>query len=642
MIRVIIGIWIFFCVACTFTKTVETGQSAYNLKQYSRAIEFLHDEFENTTGGKKAQTAYFLGKSYQQLHDSKNAIVWFQTATDLDYGVDAMRQLAAGYKMLEQYDHALNVYYNIRDEIGKNEIIDREISICKQLSSFYHDDETVTINIKGVKQNTKYADYAPVIYNEKYLVFTSDRGLAVGDEVYDWTGNSYSDIFIQRKSGSRPKSFDKQVNTTFNEGAACFTKDGSTMYFTRCSGSLEDDNYCRIMVSHKDEDEWSDPHILNFIVDGYNYGQPALIENDSVMIFSSDANGDHNGHDLFYSELLEENEWSAPEPMPSSINSQGDEKFPTAEGDTLYFSSNYLAGLGGYDIFMTVLHDNHWSKPVNMKTPINSGGDDFSYILDKSSRRNEVLKAGYFSSTRNGDTDDDIFRFEVVKTKLYEKKKEDKEPEIKEFTVFLAGKVVDATGRPLELAEVIIMEGDKSLFDINTDNKGLFIRKINRDLDLKIIAGKSGYLTNSIESSSKDLITKNESITINVEITLDKLIKNREIVIEDIFYEFDRWEIRNDAIPSLDKLVKMLRDNPQVNIELSSHTDCRGNDAYNQSLSQKRAQSAVDYLVGEGISRLRLIPSGYGETKFAIRCDCEECSEDDHQANRRTAFTILD
>lgn len=657
--RLIIFI-LFFVItsSCKFTQDVQDGRYAYDLKQYSVASKLLAEEYNQTKEKeRKAEIAYYLGKSFKAMNQEQQALKWFEIAVDKKYGKNALIELGYAYKSQENYPAAVKQFEEVQSQYGKEALLSREINICKQASFWVEPNEIYDITIEEESFNSPYADYCPVLYGDQYLLFTSDRDIAVGEDDYKWTGNKFSDILIVNKSGGKAYSFDEFVNTEYNEGTPCFTNDFKQMYFTRCFDVAEGDEYCKLMFSEVVEGEWSEPVVLPFIKSDINYGHPTLLENDSVLVFSAYSFDKASGYDLYYC-VWENEEWTFPEAMPNTINTQGDEKFPTSDGDTLYFSSSYLPGLGGLDIFKTyLLKDGRWAPPFNMKVPFNSGSDDFGLVVDRTTRGiSNIVEQGYFTSTRNSTQSDQIFSYQK-RRKIEIEEEIDNEPEVKAdiVPIYLAIRVVEniyiieddpnsgiKSKKPLANAGTYITLGNDTLY-VKTDEKGRILQEIGRDIDIYVKAKMSGYLSNSKTASSKNIKLDGDekSHTINMELDLSKLIKNKEIVLENIFYDFDRWDIRVDAKPSLDMLANILKNNPELNILLASHTDCQGNNAYNENLSQKRAQSAIRYLMTVGINPKRLKAKGYGESKLAINCECEQCTEEEHQRNRRTTFTIL-
>ena len=643
-------ILLFGFLSCTVTKKVNNGEMAYRLKQFPLAVELLEKEYNDSSSDKeKARKAHLLAKSYDMLLSYGDALLWYDIADQLSYNAETEIELANALKRNERYRDAQTVFSNLYKKT-KDQKYRVEAELCRQATDYIEADVEEYV-IQPISSNTKYAEYSPVFYEDDFLVFSSDKPESTGGKEYKTTGNYFSDLYVLGIKGRKIYNFDPNINSDLNEGAACFNADFSEIFFTRCYSEGERDQKCKLYFSMKPNDFWVDPEPLPFFDEKTSFGQPALIENDSVLVFTVKDNSTET-YDLYYSVRLVDG-WSEAEIMPSSINTEGNEKFPTSYGDTLYFSSDHLTGYGGLDIFKTYLRpDGSWSKPVNMGIPINSGADDFGFIVDPTFKpKSNILHQGYFTTSRNTGFGDDIFFYAQ-----YEKD-EDNEPieedevvtEAPQYSIYLAGRVVnvrhendDPNGKvigkdPLENAKVKIT-GSDTLISLRSDDRGRFLLEINPG-NYDILASKKDFLTNGVET----LLSRSlqSDTTVNVEIPLEAIVYNTEIVLQNIYYDFDKWDIRNDAQPTLDSLYDLLVINPEIKIQLSSHTDCQGEYAYNNNLSQKRAQSAVNYLREKGIARDRLQAIGYGESRPSVRCNCDDCTDEQHQVNRRTTFTIL-
>ncbi len=651
-------ILVFVGISCTFTKAIKNGTAAYDAKQYAVAVELLADEYESSESrSDQARMAFLMGKSYAFMNDFKASLKWYQRAAEKDYGSKAYLNLGFALKQNEDYKAAIKAFEEVIRLEGNRPEVTREINICRQASNWLKPNKHNETTVFDFGSNTDFSDYAPILYENNYIVFSSDREGGLSDEVYNWTGANFSDLYIVNKKGGPVQLFGSNFNTEHNEATIAFTKDQTEVYFTRCFADTEEaDAHCKILYSQLENNFWTNPQPLAFQEELRNYGHPTLIENDSVLVFTVKMDDGSETYDLFYS-FKDENGWTLAEPMPKSINTDGNEKFPTSDGDTIYFSSDYLPGLGGLDIFKTYLRSNgSWAPPINLKAPINSGTDDFGLVVDRTSTYvGDVLQKGYFTSSRNYQSNDDIYGFEVRRK---EKVKEEIVEEVEKkpaYKVYLACRVVynvysipdNPTSKlvdkkTLEGAQVELSFNNERL-SFTTDQDGRFIEEVPSGVDIKLLASKSGYLNNVATTSSKNRAPAGieNAVTINVEIALDRLITDKEIVLENIYYDYAKWDIRTDAKPSLNKLSEILKNNPQLVIELSSHTDCRGNKAYNQNLSQKRAQSAVNYIISTGIPTAQMIPRGFGKEIPAVYCECNDCTEEEHQTNRRTSFKIL-
>ena len=649
-------------LSCGTSSKIKDGKTAYDYKKYNKAIGLLKEEFQSTKRQDvRADKAFYIAESYLKLNDYIKANEWFQTSENMGYGVKALYGVASTYKNLEQYDKAIQIFRNLESLVPSDPNVKRQLFICQEAQRWKLN-ASDNYSLRKLMEDSRSSNYSPFLYENQFLIFTSDNEDATGGNRYDWTGNKFSDLFIIDKRGrGEMKRFDSFINSVHNDGTAVFSADFNEMYFTRCFNTETiGDDYCKLMVSLRQERIWTEPEILPFVKDKTNYGQPALIENDSVLVFSSFSEDNTAGYDLWYA-VKEEGGWSEPSPMPSSINTQGDEFFPTADGDTLYFSSNYLPGMGGLDIFKTYLKpDGSWSDPSNMKMPFNSGADDFGLIIDRTIEpgMTEVEQKGYFTSTRANEGREELYYYEQYQSKDNPNgnvpiavKEEDRV-----ITLYLAGKILEhvfsiednpnsdiVSKKAIPFPNIKVTDEDNNDLNVTSNDKGLFISNLTLGKTYKIFAQKQGYLNSSLLINTKDynISPKADSYTINAEIILDKIYKGQEVILENIYYDFNESFIREDAKPTLDALVIKLKENPQISIELSSHTDCRGEVEYNQELSQNRAQAAVDYLILKGVNKSKLLAKGYGESNPIDSCECTSCEEDQHQKNRRTSFKIL-
>lgn len=654
---------LFAVASCTYTLKVKDGDMAVDRKQYSVAEKLLKKEYDKEKSRvERGKKAFLLGKTYQALNESDKSMQWFQTAYDNAYGVDALKELAYAQKKAEQYKEAMLTFKELGLEIGSPYEYRREIAACQ-----------IALGWKGIKQpeykvtpldfNSSRADYAPTLFKDNQLVFTSDRTGSTGDDVYKWTGNAFSDLYVVDLDSESVSNFDLGINTSDNEGTVTFSSDYQEMYFTRCYGGKKEDAYCSIMKSEYTNGAWGVPEALELFEESdINYGHPSLSADGQFLYFSCDHPDGWGGYDIYECQRLPGGEWSVPKLMGRSINTIGNEKFPFIDKDTLYFSSDFHPGMGGLDIFRTFkLNNGSWGPAFNLKPPINSGGDDFGYTIDYSApkRDPDVYHSGYFSSTRlEGLGGDDIYKYE----KRYVPPPPpppvaDNEPPVEEqYKLILEGYVLEkiyesendpnsrVLGRkPLPNSQVVInFRGREDTIRLGED--GFFTLELEEESDYQFIASKQEYLTNQEFFSTKG-VGRNPDMkvqTFEVEIVLDKIFFDKEIELENIYYDFDESFIRDDAKPTLDELATNLELNPNIRIQLGSHTDCRGRDNYNLELSQRRAQAAVDYLIQKGLDPNRLLAKGYGEEAPAVDCICNRCSEEEHQENRRTTFKIIE
>ena len=649
--------------ACKYTQKITDGKTAFERMQYAVATEMLQKEFQKEKSRvEKGKIAFLLGESYKKINKNSSAIQWYKTAYDNQFGIDALKEYAYALKKNEEYGEAKRAFKELGLELGSPYEYRREITACEIAMDWKKRAKESVFTIEPSSFNSKSAEYAPTLYKNNQLVFTSDRSSSVGDETYNWTGNNFSDLFIVNTESNTVEAFDAKINTPNNEGTVAFNKSLTEMYFSRCYDDEDNDYYCKLMVSVREGDSWSDPKVLSFVEPNVNYGHPALSDDGESLYYSANHPDGWGGYDIFVVKKNGE-DWEEPKLLGRNVNTIGDEKFPFIEKDTLYFASNHHPGMGGLDIFKTYRMNDAWTPVQNLKSPINSGADDFGYIVDPSFvKKGKEIQAGYFSSSRiDGEGNDDIYRF-VRKIPppppppppVEETKKEEPKPIV--YKMILEGFVLEKIysiadnpnskvigRRPLADSNVEIRFG-KEKKNVKVGADGMFTIELEENSDYNFFGSREGYLNNTARFSSRGIakdpnnpITKHE-----VEIVLDKIFKNKEITLDNIYYDYEKWDIRPDAEPTLNALANTLIRNPQVKVQLASHTDCRGKANYNQTLSQKRAQSAVDYLISKGIAPERLGAIGYGKSAPALDCACSKCSEEEHQANRRTTFKVVD
>lgn len=653
---------IFFAHACTYTEKIRDGATAYEVKQFAVAAEMLKKEYKKTKSRvDKGKIAYMLAESYKKTNRIDQAAEWYLTAYDNSYGVDALKGYAFALKQMEEYDQAAEAFKNLGIEIGSPYEYRKHITACRVAKDWKSRADQSGVTVEASEFNSSFSDYAPTLYGTDQLVFTSDRGDATGEEAYNWTGFSFTDLFISDQNGTVQK-LEGVVNTPQNEGTAVFTKDGKKMYFSRCFSEIKRaDQYCKLMVSTLEDGQWSEPELLPFVKEKVNYAHPAISEDGRRLYFTSDDKEGWGGYDIYFS-TYDGTGWGEPKVLSRSINTLEDDMYPVLDADTLYFASSGHTGMGGLDIFRSYqMPQGRWSPTQNLLPPINSGADDFAYVKDpRKALTGDLLEQGYFTSSRSGGPgNDDIYRYErrppppPPEPEVQDTIEKDPEPIV--YKLLLKGYVLEKIfetpddpdsrylGRkPLPGSKVQILVNDKSE-TVEIGGDGLFELELEQDQSYTFFANKEGYLTNDTRFSTVGIgqDPNNPVQEFEVEIVLDKIYIDREIVLENIYYDFDESFIREDAKPNLDELFGVLTQNPTINIQISSHTDCRGRANYNERLSQDRAQSVVDYLIGKGISPARLSAKGYGKSRLAIECVCSQCTEDEHQANRRTTFKIL-
>ena len=645
--------------SCKFTQKITDGKMAYERKQYSVAVTMLNKEYKKAKSRiEKGKIAYLLGQSYKHINKNSSAISWYKTAYDNQFGVDALKEYSYALKKNEQYEEAMASFKELGLEIGSPYEYRKEITACKVALDWKKQGETNDYKIEPATFNSVSAEYAPTPYLDNQIVFTSDRSAATGDKTYNWTGTNFSDLFIADPESGAVQPFPSPINTPNNEGTVAFNNDFTEMYFSRCYDEEGGDYFCRLMMSTREGDHWTTPTVLSFTRANINYGHPALSEDGSSLYFSADDPEGWGGYDIFVSEKTPDG-WDAPRPLSRNINTSGNEKFPFIDKDTLYFASDNHTGMGGLDIFKSFkTRDGSWTPVHNLKAPINSGWDDFGYMINRNFKpHDDILQEGFFTSSRvDGKGNDDIYRFVKKVPPPPPPTPVEENPKPIVYKMILDGYVLEkiyqfadnpnskVLGRkPLLDSKVdITVNGKKKT--VTVDEEGKFTLELEENADYSFFAQHEGYFNNSSRFSSKGIAkdSKNPITKYEVEIVLDKIFKNQEITLDNIYYDFNQWNIRSDAQPTLNQLANTLLQNPTIRIQMASHTDCRGKANYNQKLSQRRAQAAVDYLITKGVDESRLEAKGFGKSSPAVDCLCSRCTEAEHQANRRTTFRVID
>ncbi len=621
------------CVsACNLALKVKDGDMAYQLKHYGLAAELYISEYEATNDPQvKAYKASMASKAFTQVNDLENAYTWIVKRMSIDKSLDDLPQLGKLALSQDELSLATRVY----DQLYK---ATNNLNYSKQLSyieRLNYDQEQYTVVSQDY--NTEYSEYSPVEYEGGYILFSSDRpSERLLSNTY--TGRYPSNLFLVSQSNNSVFLFDDPINTDAAEGTAAFNDTYSELYFTRCVSIDERDSYCRIYQSQRYRGQWSDPKPILFFDESINVGNPAYMDTDSVLFFSAKVT---DNHQIYYSRKMD-NGWTLPELMPESISGPYDERFPVVEGDTLYFSSNRTPGYGSLDLYKTSINSQGlWEQPEILSPPYNSGGDDFGYTTIQRRHResSDRVKTVLVASNRKGTQGlDDIFLIDEYRITVDPSSISDVE---RKYKTYLAVRVTDSQDKSKLEGTVTLTDRKGGRTQSNLKN-GSHITELNLDGNLSISAESYGYFNNTVQLDVPNQSSLNADTTLNITINLDKIEIGKEIVLENIYYDYDKSNIRQDAKPSLDALVDLLQSNPSISIELASHTDCRGDEDYNQDLSKRRAESARLYLVESGISGTRIQSKGYGESIPINSCSCNDCSDDQHQENRRTSFKVTE
>jgi len=593
----------------------------------------------------KADMVYMVSECYRIINDPKNAELWYKKAVKSAFPKpEAQYWLAESIKKNGRYPQAIEEFRKYRQLVPGDPRTEQQIRSCELAIEWTSSPEAY--NIEEAKElNSKDSDFSPAYARDDYgmVWFTSSRDDAQGNKSHGATGQNFTDIFETRldKKGkwSTPVPAD-YVNSEFEDGTPSFSPDFSEVYFTRCEAGKREDKGCVIMYSEREGTQWSDPKKLSILADSLVAAHPSISADGLTLYFVSDMPGGMGGKDIYRSvRTSASGDWPRPENMGSDINTRGNELFPYVREDgTLYFASDGQIGMGGLDIFRAIPQTGGRWVVENMKAPINSNADDFGITFENGTEK------GIFSSTRKGRSYDDLYFFELPPLRFG-----------------ITGLVKDEkTGQPVQSAIVALIASDGANLQTETGAGGDFKFALKPEVDYIFLASKKGYLNGKEKETTRGQDKSRDFMATILLTAIDKPIE-----LPNIFYDFGKWDLRPESMVSLDKLVETLNDNPSVTIELMSHTDSRDTEEYNLDLSQKRAQSVVDYLIARGIDRERLTARGYGEAspkvvdasisrespflrtgtslteQYINTLANDEQKEIAHQINRRTEFKVL-
>ncbi|GAB4036589.1 OmpA family protein [Spirosoma jeollabukense] len=636
------------------------GVHHYDAGEYNLALT----QFQKAATGTidPARLNYYMAESYRLSNRFAEAAPFYQKALAANttepeahfnyaYALKAEGNYAGALEQLQQY------VANAPKSAPKATLdkARREVETLRAIDMIAKTKSLITLKNMG-SLNSAGAEFAPVVRGEE-LVFTASRK----DQVYKNNGLPMLGLYKTKlpqnpdETGSiaptgPPELFSTNVfEGDVNEGTPAFSKDGKTMILARGNngkrkGGLDVDLYISRLG---DGNAWSQPLRLPISDSTAWDGSPAFSADGKTLYFASNRAGGAGGIDLYRTSIDASGRFSRPVNMGRDINTPGDEMFPyVAPNAKLYFASDGHPGLGKLDIFVAT-RSGGVTRVENMGQPINSPADDFGLIYTGDAN-------GFMASNRaGGKGDDDIYFFQEGLTPSTPTIAQNPPASSAPKTVryFIAGTVSanETPVAPLDSARVRILDDatGQPIAEVTTGQPGTFGKyPLQEGKDYTILAERKGYLTRREpftmqgKSIPEVFLTKPQTdTTFNVAILLDKSVLNKTFVLENIYYDLDKYNIRADASPELDKIVVILKDNPTLKLELSSHTDVRAPDAYNMKLSQNRAKAAVDYIVSQGISADRLVAKGYGETRLVVK---NAKTEEEHQRNRRTEIKILE
>ena len=636
-------------MGCGADQAMKKGDKFYAIGEYFDAATQYRKAYSQTPAKEKklkGERAMKLAECYRRINFTNKAITAYNNVVR-NKQEDSLTHFYLGQLYLKNgnYKEAAKQFKMASDSLPKTnphwQLARNGLKSALMAPKWKKEGSDYTVKRENLF-NSRRAEYSPMLTgeNDNQLFFTSTRNQAQGDEYSGITGAKAADIFMSQKDDKgkwgKPQAIDSELNSDFEEGACCFSPDGRTMYLTLCKTDPNYPRYATIVASHRNDAVWGKPSEIVISKDSlYSYAHPAVSPDGEWLYFVSDMPGGQGGYDLWRCRLLGNDAVGALENLGTTVNTPGDEMFPTfrPNGD-MYFSSNGHPGLGGLDIFILKKGTRTLEHPLS---PLNSQGDDFGMTFEGR------LNKGFFCSNRGDNRGyDHIYSFynpEIVQT--------------------VRGWVYEQDGYELPAAQVYMVGNDGTNLKLSVRGDGSFTQEIKPGVDYVFLGTCKGFL-NHQEQLHVETAKKSEEYVL--QFPLANI--SAPVLIENIFYDFDKATLRPESQKALDELVKLLNENPNITIELSAHTDYKGSDLYNERLSQRRAESVVNYLIANGIAADRLTPKGYGEGKpkkikrkvaekyqflkegdiltenFIVQLP-EEQQEQCNQLNRRTEFIVL-
>ncbi|UQD55307.1 OmpA family protein [Flavobacterium sp. K5-23] len=640
------NLFIFSVFICLFSiqgfgqkASIASADKKYERYAYIDAIATYESVAES--GYKDEKMFQKLGNAYYFNADLEKAAKWYAELFSMnkEQEPEYFYRYSQCLKTLGEYKEADKMLEQFNKKSGNDLRAKLFVSNKNYLEEIKENSGRFNVTDAGI--NSEFSDYGSSFIGNN-LVFASARDTGgVSKKIFKWTNQSFTNLYSSEVksdgSMSKPERFGNSINSKFHESTPIFTRDGLTMYFTRnnyLDGKKgKDDQRITLLKLYKAsliDGQWKNVTELPFNSDQYSVAHPALSKDDKTLYFASNMPGTKGQSDIFKVTIKEDGTYSSPENLGDIINTEGRETFPFISDDNeLYFSSDGRPGLGGLDIYVSKIeNDLSFKKVQNIGAPINGTHDDFSFMIDSESRN------GFFSSNRVGGKGyDDIYKFTETRKLLCEQN--------------LIGTITDKE------TDKIISDSKISLFDENfqflkaniSDNKGNY--------SFEVECGKKYYVrAEKIDFESNEgtfTIPKSNGKSI-LSLELEKRIKPigqgtdlaKTLNIPVIYFDLDKSFIRNDASFELAKIVAVMKQYPKLKIDVRSHTDSRQTTQYNEVLSDRRAKSTRDWLIKNGIEASRLTAKGYGESQLINKCaDGVDCSEAEHQANRRSEFVII-
>jgi peptidoglycan-associated lipoprotein len=592
LLTVIVFLSLFSCTTARLNDAIakeERGEYYAAAQVYRKIYSKTSDKKTNLRGN----IAFRMAECYRRIEGTQRSLNGYNNAIRYDYA-DSSKVFYSALMLqkLGRYAEAKKQYAAFLDSFPDFLLARNGIIGC-DLAMEWKKNPTRYIVKKIDKFNSRYGEFSPVIYGDKYdqIIFTSARKDAVGDSKSSITGTKNNDFYIvtqdEKGQWKKPEHIESALNTEFDEGVCSLSPDGATMYYTSCSEEEGVERSADIYKSARSGAQWNAGERVVIFTDSLSMAAHPSVGIDGYLYFVSDVKGGYGGKDI-WRVPLDRIGTAAPENLGSDINTPGDEMFPSMRNDSiLYFSSNGHPGMGGLDIFKAVRKTRDRWNVENMKSPVNSMSDDFGICFEGAAEK------GYFSSNRNDARGiDHIYSFELPGVRI----------NIEGWVLGRDEELIDGAA-----VRMVGKDGSDRRFTVKKD--GTYTADLIPGTDYVMMASAPGYLNRKQTLSVPD---EEKNQTFYVDFYLPSISK--PVLIENVFYDFDRAALRPESEKALIELIVLLQDNPNVTVELSAHTDRKGTDEYNNSLSLRRARTVVDYLIAGGIEKERLTPAGYGKT----------------------------
>ncbi len=618
---------------------LERGNERYESYSFRPAIDIykkvIDKGYVSSDLLKRLGNSYYFNAKYEEAAQVyKRLIEDYPEETGSDY----IFRYAQSLKTLGQYEDSDIMMVKFREMTADDgRVVAYEEDYLEKIEK-----NSGRYDVKQFGYNSKYSDFAATFYNDG-LIFSSDRDTGnLARYRHTWNSKDFLDLYkvnVDSASNENVIKLGGEINTRLHESSSIVTKDGGTMFFTR-NNFFDGKRYkdergvtrLKIYQATLVDGEWTDVTELPFNSDSYSVAHPALSPDEKRLYFASDMPGSKGESDIFMTEIIGDGTFGPIVNLGATINTEARETFPfITKSGTLYFSSDGHSGLGGLDVFATKIAFDNYDEPVtNVGKPINGPYDDFSFIID------EETKKGYFSSNRvDGMGEDDIYSFNETS------------PLVLDCIQDVTGTVRDRISNEILVGATvkIIDEENNEVTSTITDSKGEYVLDLDCSKGNFVRALMDGYVPSEEYLPSSygkprivDFYLERDLVTGGYGDDLAKLLQ-----LSTIYFDLNKYNIRPDAEIEIQKVIAAMEKYPSLKIKVNSHTDSRGNDAYNLWLSQKRAESTVDYMISKGIASDRLGSEGFGETRLVNECgNGVSCSKEKHQLNRRSEFIILE